>query len=405
LTDIHRYTNCAAVTAPSIPDCPQLGMNVRALKFTFTNTAQALTLWHRYVGSTDVLVSYAPASEAVLFQINGVEYDNTSPDGHYQSRGYMRVTGVPISTSINNVRKKSDGSAGSLWIYGTTNAGGVTPRLTAKGGWTSGQILAEYSTLVAPYAPDVVFYIIGANDIGLNVPVAQFKNNVSAFIDLVRGNRPNAIIILISTPPTSSYSKAVAMPYMLAARQLAVARSCSFVDLWAALEKIDPAYYRIDNIHFKPAGDGYVFNVLKKLIFPNVQIESRRMLPEREAYMGVSGTELVMKPEDFSIVFLMGSVPTVFDTSNVYPAAVTTCSYKTVGSMPIFSVVAPYGFTVNSSMSMVFDEPFGRAIKQRLYGEAGEAQFYLANGDVLLDIKGCGLYLTVSFTRDMTVLL
>ena len=400
IADINRYTDCFSVTGPASSDLPNLGMNARALKYSFSSTSQKLNLRNRYVGAARLIVSYAPASEAVRFVVNGVEYDNTTPDGHYQGYGYMLVP-VTGNVRITNVRKVIDATGGSLWIYGITSVGGVVPKLTGKGAYTSGQILSEYATLVAPYLPDVVFYIIGANDIAARVSVAAFKQNVGDFVDRVRASRPDAIVVLMSTPPTSSYTKAAAAPYILAGREIALEKACSFIDLWAALENVDPAYYRHDNIHFSKTGDGLVFNVVKKLTLPNVPIDTRKLVPQREAYMGFGVVETSAGPESFCATYHLDAVPALTVTSNALATEVTEVGYKLSGAVNTFYIDAPMGYRVASVMSMVFRPPYGRDIKQLKYHTWAEALVYLANGDTLLDITGCGLYVTVSFCRDV----
>ena len=307
------------------------------------------------------------------------------------------------SVTISNVRKKSDGTAGELWVYGTSASNTTVPKLTGKGAWTSDQILAEYGTLIAPYAPDVVFYIIGANDIG-STAVATFKQNVSDFIDLVRATKPNAIVILISTPPSSSFTKLAAMPFILAARELAQSKACSFVDLWAALETIPSSYYRYDNIHFSIKGDGLVFNIIKRLILPNVPLQPKKLATSRESYIGAYGTALRQKAEDFSVVYSMGASPTVSSSTNTTAADAALISYKTSGGLKVFSVTAPLGFQVGSALPLITTAPWGRDIKLKLYPTFQEAQLFLCNGDAALDIENSVVYVVVSFNRVLDVL-
>jgi hypothetical protein len=340
----------------------------------------------------------------MLFDVDGVAYDNTSPTGHYYGAGYMLIPITAEKATITNVRKKSDGSVGSLWVYGITGSTATVPKLTGKGAWTSGQILAEYSTLVQPYSPDVVFYIIGANDIGLNA-VATFKSNLTNFVSNVRTTRPNAIVILISTPPTSSFSKATAMPYITAGREVALEMNTSFIDLWAALESIPSSYYRFDNIHFSASGDALVFNIVKNLVLTSVPIVNKKFAIGKGVLTGAGGVSLRQDNANFSATILAGAAPSVVLTSNLSATDKLALSYVVAaGYIKKMVIVAPLGFKLSSISTMLLGAPYGRTVKIATYPSAIECHVFLCNGDTAIDIQGSGVYIDCAFTQIETAL-
>lgn len=326
----------------------KLGINAKAVVLNFQNTGQIANLSTGYPGSRALILSYAPASEAVLFDVNGVPFDNESPTGHYDGYGYFLVPFSGATATISNVRLKIGGGPGALIAYGCGSTNMTIPKLTGKGIWTSGQILAEYSTLVAPYSPNIIYYIIGANDIGFGIPVSTFDADVRAFIDNARADVPSCEIFLMSTPPTTTYSRETAKPYIKAMRQIAIDKNCSLLDMWSLLEDVPPSEYRYDNIHFTTEGDTLVFDIVRKLTFPSYVENVDKFTPSREAFLGAGGgffyynsSENKYKP---SVVFIQcAASPTV---TVKYPSSRNnefTLTYITINGLTGLEIAAPPG--------------------------------------------------------------
>lgn len=409
IKDMGRYTTCSTIAVLSTSDdTKNYGMNKRALKYTFATTSEQLTVTTGYAGTSQIIVSYEPSASACLFEVNGVEYDNTTPDGKYQGYGYMRINCNGQYATIKNVRKKSDGTAGTLVVYGCTGNAPTTPVLTGKGGYTSGQILSEYSTLVGAYTPRLVYYIIGANDIATGVSVSTFKTNVETFIQNAQSGSGQCHVVLISTPPTSSYTKATALPYMKAMRDLAVTYDCSFVDLWAALEGIPTSVWRIDNIHFTAAGDTIVWNIIKTLTLPNVPVQQNRFVPDRNAYMGYGIAEFGIDTgnpsvDSFSCLVTCSATPSV---SFIMPSILAASSnlikvaYSTSGSVNVLKFTAPRGYSPGVCVQLPGGGPIGRTVKPYTFTSNREGLYYLENANVLDNINSSGIMFFVQCVKD-----
>ncbi|HDS1681256.1 TPA: SGNH/GDSL hydrolase family protein [Pseudomonas putida] len=197
---------------------------------------------------------------------------------NYRGRFQVNIDGVEVGgdtdVTIKNVRR-SDGSPGSAivqFIGYTTVA--PTVRMTGHGGWTSGQVLADYTNMLGQYAPDLVFLQIGANDIGLLVPVATFKANVEQIIKNIREDKPAADIVLVTTTPMDSYPNrySLAGRYCDALYQIATKYRCYFVNLYDVFEHIPAAVWRHDNVHTTIAGGNYVYKAVRDAVFPSMKL-------------------------------------------------------------------------------------------------------------------------------------
>lgn len=395
----------------SFPTSPtnyeNLGINAKAAFYNFASTGQSITVSSNYPGNTHLVISYAPAADAVLFDVDGVEYDNTTPNGNYHGYGYMLVpTGLPNSV-VNNVRKKSDGSAGGFWLYGISARDTVTPQITGKGAWTSGQILAEYADLVTPYSPDVIYYIIGANDIVAAVPLETFRSNLQSFINNARTAKPDCVIVLLSSVPssTASLNRATTKTYIKVMYEVAVLNDCSLIDMYSKLEQIDPTYWRFDNIHFKNSGNDIVFNIIKELTIPSVAIKPDVFYPSRATYLGVNGAfmtsrfaEETAKAQTVVVQFSAGS-PTVLtggSSSEVFADSLTL-SYVADGGFDKARVVCPSTHAVGTISDIIIVEDFTERVVGRLITGKISMDFARVNSSGRQTIAGSNLYAVIMF--------
>lgn len=377
-------------------------LNQKVVNFYFSGLDKKLVVQNLYTGAKCLIISYAPASEACLFEVDGVEYSNLSPDGHYQSRGFFMVPHTGNFATVTKVRYISTGQGGNLWFYGVGEGGRTVLRLTGKGAWTSGQILAEFSTLVAPYNPDYIIDIIGANDIGQGVTVAQFKSNLVDFIAEARRSKANCEIAFISTPPTSSFDRVTAKRYIKAMRQVVDDYGCSLIDLYSALEQVDSSYYRHDNIHFNRAGDTLVFNIVKNLLFPEVPVDYGKFTPDREALLGVFGLFYNKPRAKLALTALVHCVaaPVVAQYLGT-PAGTNTLSlvYEGGGAESLLKITPPFGYVIDSI------EPLnlGSATAARLaIHSIAAGGVFLANAVTpgsTVDVINSGIYALVNYRK------
>lgn len=393
----------ATVSAAGSADLKNLGLNAKALKWTFAS-GQALSLYNDYSGTPAIIVAKAPAASAVKFNIGSVEFNNTSTDGLYQSSEYMLI---PMDDnyheiSIINVRNAvTNAPGGSLTIYGITHAGRVWPKITGKGGWTSGQILSEFSSLVTPYSPDVIYYIIGANDVGTGVPVSTFKSNVEAFVQQARAIKNDCIIVLISMPPEQFFPYETIEPYISSMKDIAVQYKCSLIDLYEAMRLLSPSYYRLDNIHWKKAGDNFVFNYVKARVLPSLNDSS--FDATREAYTGVGGAMGRRAAESYNIqVTASATLPVKSNGGNI--EKYVTVSYSNSGGIDNLNIKVPYGFKISGFTFLSDNIGWGRRVILSSYNDADyrEGIFSLIDNSTNspLSISGTGAKVIVCISRD-----
>jgi hypothetical protein len=323
-----------------------IAINQRALGFNFS-AGETLTIENEYTGSPALLISSQPTGENVTFDLNGVPQATLSATGDYKGYEFLLLPFTGDSAIIDNVVNPGAGDV-NIIIYGIVPSTRSVPKLTSKGGYTSTQILAEYSTLVAPFSPDIIFYIVGANDAALGNPDASGYNaSVQSFIDLARTAKPDSVIVLISMPATSSFTDARILAYTSAGREMALANDCSHVDLFAATRNIDPSYWRFDNIHANTKGDTLWFNIFKDLIFPNAAIDVEKLTPVREAQLGLTINSMARGDESHKFLLrLTTTTPTITALKSSLGLTVTA-EYVTVSSEAVCKITAPKGYKVS----------------------------------------------------------
>lgn len=394
----------ASISGPtSEADFIQYGINSKVVLLDFASTSKTAQLLSGYPTSNALIVSYAPSATAALFNVNGVACDNTSPNGYYGGRGFYIIPFFGNKCTITNVRKKSDGTAAQLAIYGCGSSLMSVPKLTGKGGWTSGQILSEYPTLVAPYAPDVIYYIIGANDIDQSVPVSTFSSNVTDFISAAKSAKPNCEIVLLSTPPSSSYTREKAKGYIKEMRDIAETFNLSLIDLWSKLEDLDPSEWRFDNIHFNTPGDTTVFDIIRKLTFKTYAQDDSKFIPTRELYLSYSSDRFYYgnaenTDKKTTITVLCGASPSV---ASLYPSsrgAQVDLSYITINGKSALLARLPSGSIIESMTPLVryFGASFKLACLFELDDERSWKIIAVDASGAQVDIQNSDTYLIIT---------
>ncbi|MGI2107848.1 phage tail protein [Shewanella frigidimarina] len=382
------------------------GMNMNVIRFSFLDDLKKLVLDIDYSGTSSLIVSSAPLNEAVKFTIDDVEFDNLTETGDYKGYGYKKI---PITSSfikISNVRKYTDESikGGVIDVYGTTGINSVKCDITGKGVWTSGQILSEFDRLVEPYAPDVIFYIIGANDIDQGVPVNEFYENINSFINRARAIKPDCAVILISTPPTSSWANDKSISYIEKMSEIASKNNLTLIDLVHELKDINPSSYRYDNIHFSKKGDDIFFNIIKKYILSNVNVETNKFIPSRESFTGATINGL--RRNSFSCSFLLkttGVTPSISYVSDYGVVEVAEAEYFLFNNIESVRVRIPFGMSFNGFNEVVNSSSPKQGIWDLYFETILPNQaivFYKKDGGVGIPIIGSNEYLHISLTRS-----
>ncbi|NNA48625.1 SGNH/GDSL hydrolase family protein [Pseudomonas lactis] len=224
--------------------------------------------------------------------------DLRGDDSLYTGRYQLNVDNVPMSgdkeVTITNI-KRADGNSGfaAIQIIGyTTNH--VDVKMTAHGSWTSGQVLADYENMVGQHDPDLIFYQIGANDMGLGVSPPVFASNVESFIVNSRASKPNCDIVLVSTTPTDAYPNrwGVSRRYIDQLYRLAVKYQLYFIDLYDVFGTVSPDIWRYDNVHTNIRGGNYVYKHVMDLVFPRMSLNKGYVASsEYQVVTGVTQSE------------------------------------------------------------------------------------------------------------------
>ena len=143
-------------------------------------------------------------------------------------------------------------------------SGGVLDR--GISGQTTPQMVVRFYQDVVRLRPRVVHIMAGTNDVAANTgPTSddQFKNNITAMVDLAKAN--GIKVVLASIPPTKTFSwrpdlrpasKIQALNAWL--RTFAASRGASYVDYYAVLADADGGLkpeFTSDGVH--PASAGY----------------------------------------------------------------------------------------------------------------------------------------------------
>ena len=382
------------------------GMNMNVIRFLFLDNLKKLVLDIDYIGSGSLIISSAPISEAVKFTIDGIEFDNLTETGSYKGYSYKKIPINSTFIKISNVRKYSDESikGGVIDVYGTTGANSIKCDITGKGGWTSGQILSEFDSLIKPYAPDVIFYIIGANDIDQDVPLNEFYENINLFVSKARGIKQDCAIILISTPPTSSWPNEKSINYIEKMSEIASTNNLTLIDLVHELKDINPSSYRFDNIHFSKKGDDIVFNIIKKYILSNVNVENNKFIPSRESFTGATINGL--RRNAFTCSFLLKTTavaPSIYYVSDYGVIEVAKAEYFLSDEIESVRVKLPFGMSFNSFNEVVNSLNTKIGKWDLFYENISPIQsivFYKKDGAVGVPIIGSNEYLNISLTRS-----
>lgn len=190
------------------------------------------------------------------------------PSGVVTLRNFTNPDGSPAQTPVG------------AFLLGVTHQN-PTFHLTAHGGWTAKNILDDFGMRIGRYAPDVLFLIIGANDIHTNRTPEQFYADLVGIVTQTRALKAKCEIILISSPPCSTNgaeTKTAVIPWagrpvyawLKMMEQVAREFGCFYLDLYAVFGNIPREVWRFDNIHWNKIGCNIAYRALKELVFPSM---------------------------------------------------------------------------------------------------------------------------------------
>ena len=129
----------------------------------------------------------------------------------------------------------------------------------AFGGSRTNEVLHYTDTIVLPYAPKLIVYYCGSNDINAKVMPPEIAANFRAFVDRVHAKLPQTRIIysaIIRAPQKQEYWDRVDAANTLIRDYCAADKRLSFVDLNPAVFTADGKprmeLYRDDKLHYHP---------------------------------------------------------------------------------------------------------------------------------------------------------
>lgn len=183
--------------------------------------------------------------------------------------------------------------------------------LTGQGGRTSAQVLNDIDNKVLQHSPDLLFLIVGANDIYQSVSVEDYKNNVEAIINATRADNESCEIVLLSSPKTMAYTYEEHQVYNNALHTLSVQHDCYYIDLLEVFRNQNVSEWRYDNVHLTKFGNAFLANYIVTNYFGSSS-EALRFI-DSHLYFGGRNTNVVIddKPK-----IVTGCVYAVFNSAS-----------------------------------------------------------------------------------------
>lgn len=175
------------------------------------------------------------------------------------------ATQVSISTSNN---------AGAVVIYGFYASGtgvGVEIAKMGNGGITAPgytKVLQYLPQTVGITSPDLLIMIIGTNDYRLNVPISDFTNGLTSWVQAWKSALPNTGIVMVAPPQANASGNTPLSSYRDSIRSVASSLGVDFFSMYDFLNvsysKSNGAGLWIDNLHLNSNGARYLFNQINK---------------------------------------------------------------------------------------------------------------------------------------------
>lgn len=181
---------------------------------------------------------------------------------------------------ITNWREVGGGTLtsprGQLWFCG---AGSIKRNvyLTGRGSWTTADINADFAARIGSFNPDLLFVMTGANDRATKTK-EQYAADLQTLIDAVYAVNPLCRIVGMTSNPASdtgwsrdeTLNGSTMGEFVDAARAVYEANGAVFFDNFRLFEGIDPASWRVDNIHMTKEGNRILFEAVVNRFAPNI---------------------------------------------------------------------------------------------------------------------------------------
>lgn len=380
------------------------GMNVRCMAFVFHDVNSVLKLKAGGYHSQFLLVSTRPpGSEDLIFDVNGVAANNTATSSNYGGYGYKKIPATG-DIEITNVRRANGSAAGdgTLVIYGITGPGNFDFNITGKGGYSSGQVLSEYDTLIRPYQPNVLMLMVGGNDVDQSVSIETYKQNLRTIVDNARSDVPECIVVLFGLNPNNNLDKSKQTLFNRAARNVADEKKCSFIDVFYKMNRIDKTYWMFDHVHLNANGDTILFNIVKEELFSSVVVDNTKFVATRGFMIATNNRSWYIDsaargndtPTNVSIRAEAGT-PTI----NVLSGSGVTAKYIGSGVNSVLEVEWENEGIINGFIPLYVDGELSVTIVPYQSPAANRAQFIaLTASGARFDINGCAAYFRLSIS-------
>jgi lysophospholipase L1-like esterase len=143
----------------------------------------------------------------------------------------------------------------------------------AFGGSRTNEVLHYADTIVVPYAPKLIVYYCGSNDINANVLPAEIAANFRAFVERVHAKLPQTRVLFVSiirAPQKQEHWDRVAAANALIRDFCASDQRLGFVDVNPAVFASDgqprTELYREDKLHYHPPAYAGFTEIIKPVI-------------------------------------------------------------------------------------------------------------------------------------------
>ena len=223
--------------------------------------------------------------------------------------------------------------------------------LTGKGGYTSTDILNEFTERVINYNPDLLFMVIGANDL-VYLSNQQTRDNIDAMLSNLKTNHPNCEIVLLTTTKMDGYEEKTKEQLKIM-YDLSYKYNTYLLDLVELFKNEVTSDWRIDNVHLTRYGNEKVCKELINLIMPSCNVD--KVLINGKTYFS-SGlrykTETINTQNiNSSFILTWNSSTTSFDIAKLWNSNVNLITSITKISENKFTITFSKALTYMPSIS------------------------------------------------------
>lgn len=197
---------------------------------------------------------------------------DTSRYQGYEAKSTKVLSAASIPEMMEIEIESND--SGTTWFYllGVHQSGPVIEN-TGIGGIQSSYLLSNINSMILDESPDIVVLSIGANDAYAGVTNSDFENNLNSIISAVRNANAYTRIIFVTPPLSTDYTDSVCLAYRDSIKKVALNSRCEVLDVVPILERLDPAEWRHDSIHYNQFGNELIFRSFVKKYAPSLNID------------------------------------------------------------------------------------------------------------------------------------